>query len=67
MSASKYRREGRRAYCEGDDPQKECPYSQAKMPYPRACWIEGFNEEKQFRDRVRVEDDTILQGQIQED
>lgn len=47
-NASQCRREGRSAYCVGDDPEQVCPYTHISKTYARKCWIEGFNSEHAY-------------------
>ena len=53
--SSSARRDGKRAYCKGDDPELECPYRGSHL---RSCWIEGFYEEE------KLEEDMNQQRQL---
>jgi hypothetical protein len=52
MSSSRYRREGRNAFCPSSDPEADCPYIHISKTHARSCWIEGFYEEESYQERL---------------
>jgi ribosome modulation factor len=54
-NSSKLRRDGRRAYCPGNDPDDICPYK--ADGHKRRTWLAGWYDEEDFHDSCKRDEE----------